>query len=131
MSIDWDDILPVTFDEYALQPEFEKDFKKLYKRYKTLDEDFATFVKTQLQLVHLHDIDNRQTKELVYVDPENCEVYKTTQFACRALGGRGGQSGIRVIHAYYEETKRVEFVEIYFKGDKENEDRDRIRKYYG
>jgi hypothetical protein len=45
--------------------------------------------------------------------------------------GKGAQSGIRVIYAYYEEEDKIELVEIYFKGDKENEDRQRILKYYG
>jgi len=39
-------------------------------------------------------------------------------------------SGIRVIYAYFEDDDRIELVEIYFKGDKENEDRKRILKYY-
>lgn len=130
MSVDWDEILPDTFDEYVIKPEFEKDFENLWKRYQTLDEDLHTFLKTQLQLYHLSELDNRKTKELVYVDPDGCEVFKTVQFACKALGGRGGQSGIRVIHAYYDDENKVELIEMYYKGDKKNEDRERIKKYY-
>jgi len=36
-----------------------------------------------------------------------------------------------VIYAYFEKQDKIELVEIYFKGDKENEDRLRILKYYG
>jgi len=39
-------------------------------------------------------------------------------------------SGIRVIYAYWEDKDRIEFVEIYFKGDKKNEDRDRLLRNY-
>jgi hypothetical protein len=35
-----------------------------------------------------------------------------------------------VIYAYWEEKDKLEFIEIYFKGDKENEDRDRILVHY-
>jgi hypothetical protein len=42
----------------------------------------------------------------------------------------GVQSGIRVIYAYFEEKDKIELIEIYYKGDKENEDRERILKYY-
>jgi len=35
-----------------------------------------------------------------------------------------------VIYAYFEEEDRIELIEIYYKGDKENEDRDRISRYY-
>jgi hypothetical protein len=40
------------------------------------------------------------------------------------------QSGMRVIYAYFEEENRIELIEIYYKGDKENEDKKRIKKYY-
>jgi len=45
--------------------------------------------------------------------------------ACRALRRRA----LRVIYAYFEQEQRIEFIEIYFKGDKENEDRKRIKEY--
>lgn len=51
--------------------------------------------------------------------------------ACKSLKGKGVQSGIRVIYAYREEEDRVEFMELYYKGDKESEDRERILKHYG
>ena len=46
-----------------------------------------------------------------------------------ALKGRGVQSGIRVIYAYYVLTNTVDFIEMYFKGESENEDRERIKQY--
>lgn len=131
MSIDWDNVLPERpFELYVLHPKFERDFKQLLKRYPSLKEDFSTFVETQLDLVHNQDVDNRGTFELTYVNSEECRIFKTKRFACRALAGSGSKSGIRVIHAYYEEEDKVEFVEIYYKGDKPNEDRERIEDYY-
>ena len=44
---------------------------------------------------------------------------------CRYLKG----SSVRVIYSYAEEAQRIEFIEIYHKGDKENEDRKRIKQY--
>jgi hypothetical protein len=38
--------------------------------------------------------------------------------------------GIRVIYAYWEEEDKLEFIEIYLKGDKKNEDRKRILRHY-
>jgi len=35
-----------------------------------------------------------------------------------------------VIYAYFEEADRIELIEIYYKGDKENEDRERIFKRF-
>jgi hypothetical protein len=37
-------------------------------------------------------------------------------------------SGIRVIYAYYPDADRIKFIEIFFKGIKKNEDRQRINK---
>jgi hypothetical protein len=61
---------------------------------------------------------------------ESPKIYKAKKFACRSLKGKGVQSGIRVIYAYFEEKDKIELIEIYYKGDKENEDRERILRYY-
>jgi len=53
------------------------------------------------------------------------------KFTCRSLKGKGVQSGIRIIYAYFEEQDKIELVEIYYKGDKENEDRQRVMTHYG
>jgi len=66
---------------------------------------------------------------LVDLQVENPKIYKSRKFACRSLSG-GAYSGIRIIYAYYEETDKTELIEIYYKGDKKNEDRKRIFKYY-
>jgi len=39
-------------------------------------------------------------------------------------------SGFRLVYAYFEEEQRIVFVEIYFKAEKENEDRERIKKHF-
>jgi len=46
------------------------------------------------------------------------------------LKGKGAHSGICVIYAYFENEDRIELIEIYYKGDKENEDRKRILRKY-
>jgi len=40
-------------------------------------------------------------------------------------------SGIRITYAYFKEMDKIELIEIYYKGDKEKEDKARILKYYG
>jgi len=45
-------------------------------------------------------------------------------------GSKGAQSGIRVIYAHHEDEDWIEFLEIYYKGDRESEDRERIVKKY-
>ncbi len=44
---------------------------------------------------------------------------------CRALR----DCSLRVVYAYFEQNQQIEFIEIYFKGEKESEDRERIKEY--
>jgi len=50
-------------------------------------------------------------------------VRKRTQATFELLEGD-------LTYAYYKDKDIIEFIEIYFKGDKENEDRARIREHY-
>ena len=117
------------FNKIKRLPEFEKDVKKL-KRFKTLEEDLEIFIKTQLNLYHKQDKDNKGVFPIPNLKIENPAIYKAKKFACRSLKGKGVASGIRVIYAYYKEVDLIELIEIYYKSDKENEDRLRILKYY-
>lgn len=119
------------FNEVRRQPEFEKDFKKLAKRFKTLDDDMENFINNQLKITHKLGIDNKGIVPISELGIEIPKIYKARKFACKALKGRGGMSGIRIIYAYYEKEDVIEFIEIYFKGDKANEDKKRILTYYG
>jgi len=119
------------FNDIRKLPEFEKDFKKLAKKFRTLDDDLNTFIANQLNLTHKKNIDNKGVVKISDLGIEHPKIYKARKFACKALKGKGAASGIRVIYAYYEQDDIIEFVEIYYKGVKENEDRERIMRYYG
>ena len=118
------------FSKITQLSEFEKDFKKLKKRFRTLDSDLGNFIKVQLQMFHKLNKDNQGIVEISDLGIEYPKIYKARKFACRALKGTGSKSGIRIIYAYYSDLDKIEFVEIYFKGDKENEDKKRILNYY-
>jgi hypothetical protein len=53
------------------------------------------------------------------------------KIACKALKGRGVNSGLRLVYAYFQEEQKITFIELYHKSDKENEDRQRILEYFG
>jgi len=118
------------FHEVSRLPEFEKDIKKLLKRFKTLEDDLEIFIKNELNLYHKLKIDNKEVFQVPGLKIEIPKIYKAKKFACRSLKGKGVQSGIRIIYAHFEEKDKIELIEIYYKGDKENEDRERILKYY-
>jgi hypothetical protein len=119
------------FNEISHLPEFEKDIKRLLKKFKTLEDDLKVFIEKELNLYHKLKIDNKGVFQISGLQIKSPKIYKAKKFACRSLKGKGVQSGIRVIYAYFEEKDKVELIEIYYKGDKENEDRERILKYYG
>ena len=102
--------------------EFDKDLKNLLKKYRTLNDDLD-IVKQVLTIVpearppFSFCIDN--------LGLETC-VIKVKKIACKALKGRGVNSGLRLIYAYYEKEGKIIFVELYHKNDKENEDKQRI-----
>jgi hypothetical protein len=118
------------FAEIGRTSEFDKDLKKLLKRFKTLEEDLQIFIEKELFLFHKMDVDNRGVFQLTDLEFREPKVFKAKKFACRALKGRGSQSGIRIIYAFFEKEDKIEFIEIYFKGDKENEDRERIDGFF-
>jgi mRNA-degrading endonuclease RelE of RelBE toxin-antitoxin system len=102
--------------------EFNKDLKNLIKKYRTLNEDLEV-VKKVLEVTPQERppfsfrIDN--------LGLETC-VIKVKKIACKALKGRGVNSGLRLIYAHFEVEQKITFIEIYHKNDKENEDKHRI-----
>jgi len=83
-----------------------------------------------IELFHEHNIDNRSILEIAGVgNSEKLKFYKVNKFACSDLKGKGNNSGIRLVYAYISETITVILLEIYFKGDRENENRQRIKNF--
>ena len=106
--------------------EFRKDLKNLLKKYRTLETDLAV-VKQDLQ-----DEPGEHppfSYEIKGLGIDTC-VIKVKKIACRAMKGKGVNSGLRLIYAWFEEELKIVFVELYYKGDKEMEDRGRILKHF-
>ena len=117
------------FTEASRLPEFERDIRRLLKRFKTIEDDLRIFIEKQLFLYHKVKEDNKGIFQITGLPVGNLKVYKAKKFACRSLKGKGVRSGIRVIYAYDEEKDKIVLIEIYFKGDKANEDKERILEY--
>ena len=80
-------------------------------------------------MFHKLDIDNKGIVEIPGLGIEYPKIYKARKFACKSLKGTGSKSGIRIIYAYYPEEDKIEFIEIYFKGDKKGEDKNHLKTY--
>jgi len=114
---------------YKQTEDFEKDLKRLLKKFPTLVEDIEIAKIFAIELFHLKNTDKRAIFQIPNFCTEELKICKLKKFACKALKGRGVKSGIRIIYAYYVLTKTVDFIEIYFKGESENEDKERIKQY--
>ena len=120
----------MTKTDYEISPGFQKDFKKLSKRFRTLPQDLETAKVNAIELFHIRGIDNRSIFFIPHFCSEKIKICKLKKFASRSLKGRGVQSGIRIIYAFFgRQPMKVVFLEIYFKGDKKREDFDRIKQY--
>ncbi|MFZ3135779.1 MAG: hypothetical protein WA126_00135, partial [Thermodesulfovibrionales bacterium] len=119
------------FRKISHVPEFEKDLKKLVKRFTSLEEDLQIFIKVAMNAFHKQNVDSKAILRISDLGINSPKIYKAGKFACKALQGKGAHSGIRIIYAYHEKEDRIEFIEIYYKGDRENEDRERILRCFG
>ena len=103
-------------------PEFKKDLKRLLKKYRSLNEDLEVLMKD------LNDEPGESPPFSFRIDNlgiETC-VIKVKKVACKALKGKGVNSGLRLVYAYFIEEGKIVFIELYHKSDKESEDRERI-----
>lgn len=109
----------MTFDEL---PEFKKDLKNLLKKYRTLEEDLSVVkmilkIKPDERPPFSFRIDN--------LGITSC-IIKVKKITCKALKGKGVNSGLRLIYAYFPDQLKIVFIEIYHKNNKETEDKIRI-----
>ena len=119
-----------SFNNIAFSAEFERELIRLKKRFRSLEEDLASFIRASLYAFHKINKDHGGIVRISGLGIDVPALYKVKKFACRALKGKGANSGMRIIYAYDSFHDEIVFEEIYFKGDKKNEDRDRlIRKY--
>ena len=109
----------IEFDELF---EFKKDLKHLLKKYRTLKEDL------EVVKLDMNDEPGESPPFSFRIDNlgiETC-IIKVKKIACKALKGRGVNSGLRLIYAHFPNEQKITFIELYHKNDKENEDKIRI-----
>jgi len=122
-------MMRMKFREVVRLAEFEKDIKPLARRYPTLEEDLETLISTSVFAFHKLNL-NMGIVPVEGLGKMRLPVFKVRKFACRSLKGRGARSGLRLVYAFDAPKDRIELVEIYFKADREIEDRARIKQYY-
>jgi len=106
-------------NRFNLLPEFEKELSKLSKRYRSLPEDLEKLEK----LIAINPTGLGKNFTIIH-HGEEVKVVKA-RLACKNLRDRS----MRIVYAHDNNKKIFVYIELYFKGDKENEDRARIKQY--
>lgn len=112
--------------DFSYLSDFKKDFEKLLKKYLSLEEDLNI-------LKQLLDKHPEGFPPIIFPIGDlgiKTKIFKVRKFRCKSLKGSGSNSGIRIIYALFEEEQKIEFIEIYFKGNQSNHNKGRILKYY-
>jgi hypothetical protein len=102
--------------------EFKKDYKRLFRKYPTLREDLGEIKKT------LQYFPRGTGKNFTVLQTR----YGTSIIKARLYSKYLRNRSLRLIYAYHKETQQIEFIEfieLYFKGDKVREDAERIKEY--
>jgi len=100
-------------------PEFEKEFKRLSKKYPSLRKDLDDLEK----VLRIFPTGTGKNFAIIH-HSETVKIVKT-RLACKSLRNRS----MRIIYAYHENKVTFVYIELYFKGNKENEDYERIKRY--
>ncbi len=100
-------------------PEFSKEFLRLLKKYRSLEEDIKIFER----FVAANPTGLGKNFTIIH-SSEEVKIVKA-RMMCTSLKERS----MRIVYAHHEGTLTFVHIEIYFKGDKENEDRLRVKAY--
>ena len=100
-------------------PEFERELKRLSKKYRSLTDDIKDF-----EGIIRNDPLGVGKGFVVIHSSASCKIIKA-RLACESLQNRN----MRIIYAYHKDKIEFMYIELYFKGDKENEDKKRIEIY--
>ena len=68
------------FTEASRLPEFERDIRRLLKRFKTIEDDLEIFIEKQLFLYHKLEVDNKGIFQIIIlvVDGEKLPITMAT-----------------------------------------------------
>ncbi len=106
--------------QFSEDPGFAREYAKLHKRFLSLDTDIA-----KVKQVIAQSPEGRGSKHWNILHRSKEVIVLKTRISCASLH----RDSVRIIYAYLPSENRIDFIEIYFKGDTENEDGARIKEY--
>lgn len=104
---------------------YERDLRKLAKRWSSLPEDISVLKKVLIV--------NPSERPPFSVRLANTKVafpvIKIKKIACRSLRGLGCATGLRLIYGLLKEEEQIVFLELYHKADQTQPNRERISEW--
>lgn len=91
---------------------FAKAYKRLYKKYKTLDADLYNLK----EVISRFPTGTGSRHWNMLTQDKTCFVYKT-RLMCRAVRG----SAFRLVYLYDQKHSHIVLIEVYYKGDRDSE----------
>lgn len=105
--------------DFSRLPEFDKELKRLSKKYPSLVSDIE-----DIKPILLSSPTGISKNFTIIHSSESVKIVKV-RIHCESLKART----IRLIYAYIENKIEFMYIEVYFKGNKANEDKKRIVQY--
>lgn len=120
---------------YSFASEFEKDLKRLSKKWRSLPDDIeysknkieSLYVKRDDVDINKYRADLFATKKAAVLPGSTCEIEAIKMRLDVECLGRNDK--IRIIFVAVRNKNEIIFVELYAKNEKSREDEKRIRKY--
>jgi hypothetical protein len=104
---------------FSRSPQFAREFERFSKKYPSLEQDLRDLE----DVLRLLPCGSGKNFTILYHAPE-VKIVKV-RLACKSLRDRS----MRLIYAYHDSIEEFLYIELYSKGDKSNEDRERIKEY--
>lgn len=114
---------------YQTSEKFDREFRALHKKFRSLGDDFEILKSLQLNVFHEMKTDNGSIFKVVGCCNDDFDSYVIKKIPCKSLKGRGSHSGLRITYILDKRNNEITFMEIYFKADKECEDKERLKAY--
>lgn len=116
-------------------PEFEKDLKRLAKKWRSLPDDIE-YIKPNIKSLYEQrdDIDIQKYRDgffatkkaaIITSTPSGVEVIKMRL----DVAAIGNNSKVRIVFVAARQANTITFIELYAKNEKDREDQARIKKY--
>ncbi len=112
--------------QFRQRPAFAKQLKRLKKKYRSLDIDLEQLEK--VLRMKPQGVGGKHWDRLHTSSDGKVTIFKV-RLSCASMRG---ETRFRVIYAHNESSQTVvfiDFIELYFKGDQENENRNLIAEY--